>query len=321
MAAALTVFSKFGFALQSGQGVEATSDPIWLPFVGSLELNRNSNPEPLELADRCNFDRLVYPKCKYWAGSVTVLLCPGAAHDLIDHWIKERDAYSQGRWATVWVVDGLGAVRTAADVKIASASFEFSTQNAVSVSLSMIGISDGTNVTPTDYDQPTLVAPYIFKDAVVTHKPYATGSYESIHCKSLSINIEEFLDSPEDGLRLNGSYFPATLYNSRVYRVTGTLERDYQTVSTAQAYWVQNEDATIDAAHDWNEDTYDGEIGVGIVRGAGTIAISIPHVRYTDWSPRITGGRAGVQTEVAQFMALTDSTGVTAPLTLSATGG
>jgi hypothetical protein len=77
MAAALSLWSKFGFQLQSAKAEVVAGNPLWLPFVNDLSFTRSSNPEVVELADNCNFDRLMYSKYKCWQGSVTLLICQG----------------------------------------------------------------------------------------------------------------------------------------------------------------------------------------------------------------------------------------------------
>ena len=320
MAAALTVYSKFGFQLQTEQGVQAAGNPMWLPIINDLGFVRSTNPEVVELADNCNFDRLVPSKGKWWQGSVNVLLCPGAASSLMT-WIMDWDGWMQGVWATVWVRDGLGYIRTAMDVKVASARFEFASRAAVGVSLDLVGIGDGTNFNPTGKNDVLTVFPYIFKDAVLYHKPVGSGADEGIYCKAVSIAVDKVLDDPAEGLRMDGKYFPVTLYNQRAYRVTGSIERDYQNANTALAHQYQTESAAVPLNH-WYNATYDGALGILISRGGAGIALEALRIRYTDWAPRISGSRSGVQTETAGFIALTDDgAGTTWPFTCSVSGG
>jgi hypothetical protein len=201
-------------------------------------------------------------------------------------------------------VDGLGVVRTAKDVKVASAQFDFVPQAPVGVTLNLVGISDAANYTPTGLADTVLVAPYIFKDVVVGHQTVLGNADTGINCRSVSFSVDNSLDDPAEGLRLNGDYFPATLYNNRYGRVTGSIEKDYQSNALGNAFVAQHESLVI-PTYDWNEQTYDGWLQIAMSRAGLNLAFNMYRIRYTDWTPRISGSRSGIQTETAPFVALT----------------
>lgn len=318
-APALAAYGQFGFELQSAQGSQALgTSPAWLPLCAPNGFQWVPNIRVLDAGDSTAYERAAHSGGQWWAGAVKFYLCPGHA-SAISAWIQDRDEYGQGKFATVWQSDVLGdgttVWRQVMDVKVASAAFEFSPGGAVVVTLSLVGISNATSSLPANYT-PSITAPYIVKDCVFDYIPdAAVGTHDGWNLKTLSLNINNHVQSPEDGMRLNSSYNPYRLYNEGYVSVAGSFIRDYQDQQIESAIQKQAEYGV--GLDDWWDQTYDGALTVTMSRGV-TLTVTVARVRYTDWNNQLLGSRVGALNEAVQFVGLSKySSGWIAPVVFS----
>jgi hypothetical protein len=303
-APALAAYGQFGFELQSVEGSQALgTDPAWLPLCAPNGFQWVPNIQILNMGDSLYYERAAFSGGQWWAGAVKFYLTPGHA-SAISSWIQTRDAYGQGKFATVWQLDtrgdGTSVWRGVGDVKVASASFEFTPRSPVVVTLNLLGISAAASVA--NSVAVATAAPYITKDCVFSYIPNASvGTSDGWNLKNLTLNINNHLQSPEEGMRLNSSYCPYRLYNEGYMSVSGSFLRDYQDQQIEAAIHSQAEWGT--ALDDWWEQTYDGSLVVTMTRGV-VLTATVARVRYTDWSNQLPGSRVGALNEAVQFAGL-----------------
>lgn len=318
---ALNKYSLIGVGVQSAEGTQATSF-TWLPLAGDLGFQEEMNPETLDMADRNHFDHLVYSKGQWWTGNIPVYLCQGAVSTIIDL-IQTRDGNNQGKWASVWItqaVTGDGSVagtslwRAAIDTKVNSAEFAFAVGSPVRVDLNCTGKASGSvSEAPTGYATALQVQPFLWKECTLSFGTYGGAYATDYTINDLSVTIDNSVESPEDGMRFNGSANPYRLYNTGGCAVTGTFTRDFSDKVLYTAW--QNQYGAA-----WYAPTYNIELKMVIaVSGSTYLTITMPNVRITGWSAPPAGSRRGLVKESVSFTALGSYNGATevAPITLA----
>ena len=318
---ALNKQNLFGFKMQEGhQQAPTAADWVWVPYVDEPSFKWNPHPESIDQADRIHHDHLLYPGGEWYEGSVSLQLCPGAVSSLVS-WIQTRDVYNQGSWASVYFVNYDTAARHeiyAMDVKVAKAEFAIETGSPLRVNLDLVGLAEGSiggKPTTADYDgteiaAPASIAPYICKETTFKYKAtngagaYASPTDTDYEIRNCSINIDNQLQDPAEGMRFNGSANPYRLYNEGGVKVTGSFSRDFIDANVYNAFRNMYRSAAGWYIHDNT-----GALKISISRGT-TLTIEIPRLGYNDHSSGMRGSRSGVLVESVDFIALGARTSV-----------
>ena len=322
---ALNKYSLIGFGLQTAEAEATLPTFTWLPLAGSLGFKKELNPEVLDMADRNHFDHLSFSKGQWWAGSIPIYLCSGAVTNLID-WIQTRDTNNQGKFANIWITQGVtgdatealtGIWRRAVDVKVNSAEFAFTAGDPVRVNLNCTGKGDGAvTVAPTGHA--TVLSaiqgnPFLWKEATLSiAATEAANVAVDYTIKDLTVTIDNAVQDPSDGLRFNGSYNPYRLYNTGGVKVSGSFTRDMSDRALYDAYHNQYTAAA------WYSSAYNIKLQIVIAAvGLTGLTLSMPSVRITEYEAQPSGERRSLITESVSFEAFGSVDGATAPITLS----
>ena len=319
MAIALAKYAMFGFMLHDGDGEAgfnkdvADSGWVWCPMPEDPTFKWNPNATLVDQADRNHWEHLQYSRGEWYAGGVTIHLCPGAATDLLE-WIQTRDTENQAQWASVYLYhpneeDNPIAVK---NVKVISAEFPFERGEPVRVRLELVGLHDldaaskPAVATDFDMDDMTIVAPYIWKDITFQYKAPGGALAKNYDIKDGTIRIDNSVDDPEEGLRFDGENNPYgnpyRMYNNSGIRCTGNFSRDYIDETVYKAFRDQLR------ADDWHDnDTYAAGLRVEITRGT-TLRLNIPRLVFNDHDHGIRGSRVGTQQESVEWIELGDHT-------------
>lgn len=291
----------FGFGLQTGQGLPKTSGLTWIPLRGETDFSRNPNLEAVDQADGYGYDRLMHSQGIWIEGGAGLSVQPvsGSLANLIS-WMVDRDSYGQGRWATVVLANP--RVRDVyQDVKVGTSALRLNAGRPLDLELRLMGIRPMSN--------PTISlgaiqdgAPYTFDETTVRVDWDASGSVGSAEktIKTLEINIDNLLQSGEEGLRLGGLYME-TLYNNGDPVVTGSFTRDYVDPTTE----------VMDPFELWlaqmvnpSSDAYNAQMQVDLTRGGVTMSLQMKNMRFRKVNQPAKGTRRGTMTQTVEFLAL-----------------
>lgn len=323
---ALNKYSLVGFGIQAG-GEADTALPsfTWLPLAGSLGFKKELNPEVLDMADRNHYDHLSFSKGQWWTGQIPIYLCSGAVSNLID-WIQTRDANNQGKFANVWITQGVtgngslsttGIWRRAVDVKVNSAEFVFTAGDPVRVNLNCTGKGDGEITNAPEGHATVLSAvqgnPFLWKEATLSIASTEAGTLATDYTiKDIQVTIDNSVQDPAEGLRFNGSYNPYRLYNTGGIKVSGSFTRDMCDTALYNAYNNQYTSAA------WYSSAYNIQLRIVIAAiGLTGLTLLMPSVRITEYEAQPSGERRSLITESVSFEAFGSADGETKPITLS----
>ena len=322
MGVSLGKYGLVGWQIQTEKGTEADGTSVtWVPMADRPTFKKNVHQEVLRPGDRHHEQVWTYPSFHNWEGGLPIFLMPASLTDFTTL-LQTRNSYNQARWLTVWKVQR-SRVEVAMDVKIRTAEFTFETQGPLRVNLDLAGLSDGENLTPTGYASPIAgtsdTACYISREISMT---YATGDADDLaggaaldnNIKAVRLTIDEMVEDPAEGLRFNGEYDGYQLYNTGSPVVRGSIDRDHV---SPQLYFAYLRQGSARGGGQWYEETNDGTLQIDIARGATSLTMLMPRIRYTDYDDGMLGTTVGVQTESVDFEALGSLDGTTPAITLS----
>jgi hypothetical protein len=272
---------------------------------GETNLERNPNLEALDQADGFGYDRLMYSKGFWLEGGSALSVQPvsGSLANLVA-WMVSRDSYGQSKWATV-VLKNSRVTDVFQDVKVGTAGMKLSAGQPLGLDLHLMGIMPVANPSVT-IGTVQDGAPYNFDETTVKVDWDASGSVGSAEktIKTLDINIDNLLQTGDEGLRLGGLYMES-LYNNADPVVTGTFTRDYTDPTTESMdpfeLWLQQ-------MVDPSSDTYDAQMQVDLTRGGVTLSLLMPNMRFRRVSQPARGTRRGTMTQTVEFLALASAT-------------
>ena len=309
-------FNVFGFALQSAQGTPASTGFNWIPMRAETNIERNPNLEAVDQADGVGYDQLMYSKGIWIEGAAGVSTQPVSPSilDLVT-WIITRDSYGQGAFATVVMKN---ARRTDAyqDVKVGSAVFRMHSGAPLETELHLHGVAPSTGGAPT-VGSVQAGAPYIFDEVTVGVDWDGSGSVGSAEMtiKTFEINIDNLLQTGEEGLRL-GSLYMQSLYNNGDPLITGSFTRDYVDSTTESQdpfdLWLQQ-------IANLNNASYKAKMSISMTRGSVTLSFVMGNIWFKKVGQPAKGTRRGTMTQTIEYLALADTT-LTPPVGLVLTG-
>ncbi len=243
--------SYVGLGLQSAQG-EYMSPDTWLPLL----------PAPWAWAPQ-HFPRLMQdtPSGGEWVeGSIRVPLVPGSVVALWS-WIQERDANSQGRFASL-LLSHDGTATKITDCKVRKARLRLPKEAEADCLLHVVALSIGGDLatSPTV----TRAAPYKLRivERMAKDSPGATSD---IDCDSVAIDINAMLEPPGEGLKITPSPRPQSLVNLAGIRCSGTIAGEIEGTTLYQDY----------------RGSADVHLRATLVRSYDTITFGMPHVLCT----------------------------------------
>ena len=224
MAEPLGKETYLGYSIQASKGTHNTSYS-YIPFF-SESLQPEPNWSILNFADKNDYQSKYFSAGKWVTGDVTLPLIPGATANILTA-IMTRDADNQGKWLS-FLLDCNQTVKKITDAKVNSASFEFRAGEEARVTLNLTALLYETG--SATGGSPNTGTPYIYQQADwkvgFAGVSYVTkGSDTGI--KALTIDVDNGVDDPANGMRLRNSYAPLQLRNLSGPRVTATFDRDY----------------------------------------------------------------------------------------------
>ena len=142
MAVALAQEGAFGFGLQTAKGTYVAPS-VWLPLMAgagghSDTLRWQKNYVTLDMADHHEYESKYYSAGEWAEGKLTVPLVPGALTALLS-WVQDRDADSQGKWASL-VVDCVNEVKKVTDAKVRRMVLDFAKGQPVMCTLEVAAL-------------------------------------------------------------------------------------------------------------------------------------------------------------------------------------
>ncbi|MGE4406390.1 phage tail tube protein [Pseudomonas sp.] len=286
----------FAFALQTQQGTPAAlASAVILPLPGAETIQTDPHYEFLRYADDNAYENTYVERGTWAEGDVQVPLIPGSCADLFD-WIITRDAYWQGKWATVWS-DLVNVQKKWSDVKVARATFRFRTFQEPELTLTLRARKvetgeaiAGSIVVPQPYECKEIE----FQVSWNTNTPAADTTIREV-----TIEIDNMVESGEDGGRITNDVYPVTLDNEMGPVVTGSLSRDFRSSAAYDAWAAGNE----------------GSLKVVMSRGTTTATVFLPRVVWVGNDVGIPD--SGFVREGINFRALGSTDGATAPIDLA----
>jgi len=308
MATALNKHVLFGFQVQTTKGVQASDNIIWTPFSDTFDFNFRPNIEVFRQADNTDYEHLAYSRGHWWEGTAPVTIVPtaGTITELID-WIQTRDAYNQGKWASVYCLHrDVNVVKASYDVKVRRATLRLEKGNPAAFSLELAGLNTGTSPS---VGTCATGGPYLWNEATI-EQDLGAGSYSpTADMELIEITLDNNLEDPADGLRITSGNTPQQLYNVAGVSCTGRIERDFVD-NSYHALYLNQADSNF-------SDTYDAALRITLTRGGVTITLELPRVKFTDWVANPSGTNEGRIREEITFVALGSDDGATAPIVLS----
>ena len=301
MPVALAMEGSFGFGLQTTKGTYVPPT-TWLPVMeqsgGSGEtVALKKNYLLLDMADGKEYQTSYYSAGEWAEGKVRFPVVPGSVSALFS-WIQDRDAANQGKWASV-LVDCVNEAKQLTDVKVKRAIFDLVKGDPVTCTLELCGLSleSGTKPSPTF----PVAAPYIFTEVSVELGTGGMGPVGDINCEAIQIVVDNVVEDPAEGLRLNEDPQPVQLYNLAGVRCSGSLSRDFVD-NAVYADFLSGQEASL---------------VLTLERGATVATVSLPRVLHAADGLGLAGSHAKRLVEDVSFVALGSADGVTPPVILA----
>jgi len=310
----LAKHAAVGIGIQSDFDTPNTS-VTWLPFTDTFDFNREENVEVLEVGgELSDWQYLTWSPGTHFTGTIAFALQPGVVGTLFQ-WVLDRDSYNQPTFATIAKYDPKEGVITVQDVLAATAALTLDKGAIVTMSVTAHGRKEAATsaAAPTSSDV-VRGLPYLVKECVLqvdTGSGYTTNET----FENLTINIDNLAEDPAEGRRIAEADYPLTMYTTGGMRVTGTITRDY--IDDTFASIVE------DQRNNWTESTpYSSRIAIKVTatRGSNSLVIELPYVQFTSRRVDLPANTNDRLQEVLEFSAMTDSTGTTAPLSVTIDG-
>ncbi|NPV46500.1 MAG: hypothetical protein HPY69_06065 [Armatimonadetes bacterium] len=301
MGVALAQEGAFGFGLQASKG-EYVAPSVWLPLMAgpggqSDTLKWQKSYVTLDMADHNAYESKYYSAGEWAEGKVTVPLVPGALTALFS-WVQDRDADSQGKWASV-VVDCVNEVKQLTDAKVRRMVMDFVKGQPVTCTLELAALKMERGAHPSP-SLPT-TAPYLYQEAEVALASGGGQLLEDVACERIRLVIDNMLEEPAEGLRLTGGKHPQQLYNLSGLRCRGLISRDFVDTRVYSDFAAGQEAA----------------LRIELVRGANVASIALPRVLYTESDLGLPGSHEQRIVETVQFVGLGSLDGLTPPVVLA----
>lgn len=300
MSVALAQEGSFGFGLQSEKGAYV-APTVFLPIMkragGAGESVRlRKNHTLLDLADSNSYQSRYFPAGEWAEGEVAVPMIPGSLSSLIS-WVQERDADSQGRWASV-LIDCIHEVKKLTDVKVRRARIDLVKGQPVicTLDLGALKIESGTVPSPNIPG----AAPYIFREASVSLATGGGSLETEINCERIQIVLDNTVEAMAEGMRLAPGAHPRQMYNLAGVRCYGAFSRDFVDSAVYGDFAAGQEAA----------------LAITLSRGAASALITLPRVLYTASDMGLPGAHDQRIVERVEFTALGSVDAVTPPVTL-----
>lgn len=287
--------TSVGFKVQAAKGSYLAPD-VWLPHAGEGVIYE-PNLEVHEYADLLAHQAKYMSTGQWAAGNLVFPFVPAYTSDLVT-WLMTRDADEQGKWASL-LIDLVRVVKKLTDAKVTTATVTLAKGGRCDVEVNIVALlyESGSAGSPTN---PT-AGPFIFKEAVVSTKTGGGAYAADADVESVTINIDNGVEDPAEGMRLRDSYAPLQLYNVRGQDVTGTVAIDF----TASNYHADVLAGT------------EGALKMVLTRGCDVVTLECPRVLWESTDVASPGTREGRIVETIGFRALGSTDGVTAPLAIT----
>ena len=310
----LAKHTAIGFALQSSFGTEAAGTVYWLPFEGNVDYKLHANKQyPTQADYNTAGDHLQYSAGAWFEGNIPFIFTPStsAVTDMLK-WIFDRDSYNRGRYASVYKYgvfpDGSLFQESSMDVMVRDATFKFTKGRPVTLIPNLIGRAPGSK-TPS-VSMATQSGPFLWSDVTATVSYGGETAAADLDLEDAEIRIDNLVTTGEDGLRFDGSAYPALLENHGAARVTGSVTRGFVDDVITAAFLNQ---VAAPFTH-----TDEGSLSFAIARGSTTITIDVNGVDWGDVGPDFQGNN---DTKIMQggvpFKALASDDGATGPISYS----
>ncbi len=301
MPAALAKEGAFGFGLQTEKGT-FVSPTTWLPLIeggttAADTVSKRLNYQIVNMADQRDYQTSYYSAGEWAEGRVRVPLMPGSLTELLT-WIQTRDGDNQGKWASV-LIDCVNTVKKLTDSKVGQATFEFVKGQPVVCTLDVVALDQETGTTPS----PTMPVgpPYVYREAEVQLETGGSGLSAEVNCERLQIVVDNVLEDPEEGLRLEPGPGPTELYNLSGIRCSGYFDRDF-----------------VDSAvYDDFVSGTEAALTLTLTRGVNVATFTLPRLLYTQGDVHLPGRNDARITQRVEFVALGSEDGLTPPITLA----
>ena len=302
MAVALSGDGCFGFGLQTEKDTYV-APTTWLPLIewetqsAADTVAKRLNYQILNQADQRDYQSRYYSAGEWAEGRLRVPVIPGVLTNLLS-WIQTRDSSNQGKWASV-LVDCVNAVKKLTDAKVATATFDLVKGRPVTCELAIVALDEalGTHPTPTM----PVAAPYIYSEAEVQLEVGGGGLAADVHCERMQIVVDNLLEAPEDGLRLEPNPGPSELYNLSGIRCTGYFDRDFVDSEVYEDFANGTESA----------------LTITLTRGANVATLTLPRLLHTQGDVQLPGRHDRRIVQRVEFVALGSEDGLTPPITLA----
>lgn len=293
--------TKLGFALIDAKGEDVTVagnfDIYPLPEAESLA--EDPGYTFLEWADGRKYLDTYVAGLQSVSGSLTLPMIPGYCADLFA-WATTRDADEQGKWAVI-NAEYYNARRKFRDCKCSTARLSFRGSELAMMRFDVTGRFADAGVDLTSA-YALEVAPYRIGEQLFEIKLGGAGTYSATsYVSAVDIEIDNAVESPEDGATIQPRYYPFDLGNDYGPRVTGTLDRRFVDDDLYADFVAGRE----------------GALRITLTRaGVATATITLPRIVYTGQG--IHAGGSGLMRESGvPFTALGSGTHyATAPITL-----
>lgn len=290
---------KFAWALQSAEGTPALQGAqIALPLPAGFKYGSDPHYSFVDYAGGNPHDYIYVEEGTWQEGEFRIPLIPGYCEEIAE-WIMARDAYDQAKWATLWLDFGT-VTRKWYDVKVKQATFTFKGGARPELQLSLQGKRAGTGEAIT-VDAPEAWE-YRAKEVALQSDYDGSTLVVDTTIRGLTIEIDNKLESPQDGMRIAAVEYPISMDNDVGQTVTGTIERDYSSNDLVTALVARAK----------------GALTVTATRGGNVLTLTLPSIVYTGSdTPEVP--ESGFVKESVAFHAVGSADGETGPLTIAET--
>lgn len=303
----LAKHTALGFGVQSAMGTEA-STIYWLPFDGQVDYKLHANKAyPTQADYNSAGDHLQYSEGAYYEGKVPWIFAPStAALTALLSWIFDRDSYNRGKYASVYkygVLPGDSLYREASmDVMVKEATFKFTKGRPVGLDLTLIGRYPGV-ATPS-VSMTTQSGPFLWSDVTAATSYGGETAAADLDLEDAELHIDNCVSDPKEGMRFDGSGYPALIENLGAARVTGSVTRGF--VDDALTAGFLNR-VVLPFSH-----TDEGSLQFVVARVGTTVTLNVNGVDWQDPGPDFQGNN---DTKIVQsgvpFKALASDDGTT----------
>lgn len=303
--------TAFGFQIQSAEGSEVYDSVLWVPFNDTLDFKLRTNRTPYRQADYNDYLHMLYSGGIWAEGGAPVSFIPDATvWAALKSWLMDRDAYNQGKFASVYIYDTARGIRAFKDVKVREFAFRFTRGEPVRLDLQLVGKGPGSG-NPTPDLSGRRIGPFLWKETVVEIDYGGLGSMSvSVDIEGAEVRGDNMIHTPEEGMRITSTVNgPVRLYNIGGQNVTGSFTRDFVDSTVYDIFVALGSD-------DFGT-TYDGQLKFTLTRGGVSAEILVNRFQLTDHAADPAGTNEGRIVETVEWQGLGSTDGATAPLTLT----